>query len=699
MGNPVQEILQGRGGKKRQGLWLKRGIPFLLLFLTYLGLLLEFPLKRRGLWFLFSSSTIFLYVILYILRKDKNYSIEFLFSLLMLIAGSAQAFAIPWLRMVYFPFILYLTAFYGLKTIVSLLLLIPFLELSNFMNGEKLIEEITFIVFLASTAILSLFLKDKMKKTNKSPTPFLQRDNPPIPPLLKGGEVGLFIKGGLKGDFKEGTAGLDEIKSFSDEKGISHYLGSMFRPDEEIKELLMVAKNIIFADSVNLFVSSGGSLRLRCSTEESDGIIPSDEGLIYFCIKDKKPLILSDIGRKKIDVGYLKKDKFSSLVAVPVMDGNFPLGVVVADSARFHAFTTADSDTLQMFSKQIMRILRRERVYPQIYRSYTTLKVLNEESSKLLTSLDVDVIVQSLIEGAYRIVASEIIFFMAKGKEFEILHQIGLPPREKKVFNLKGTLLDIVVKNKEPFYLSDVRDYRAPIMPFKTDNIGSVFALPLLYEKDLLGILTFLSEKTNALNPYQIELLEVLGNQASTSIANARFHAEIERLAITDGLTGIFNHRHFQERLSQEFSRLERFSEPLSILILDIDNFKDINDTYGHPVGDSVLKAVADVIKKTIRNIDISARYGGEEFAVILLNTGARGALNMAERLRKAVMDKTFSAENKTFRVTVSIGISTCPDDGKRKEELIERADKALYHAKRTGRNRSILWSEINGQS
>jgi len=591
-----------------------------------------------------------------------------------MIAGSAQAFAIPWLRMVYFPFIVSLSAFYGLKTIVSLLLLIPFLELSNFLKGEKLVEEITFIVFLALTAVLSLFIMNKIKrKTMGSPS-------------LKIGEE------------TARSTGLEiDIKSFGDEKGISHYLGSMFKPDVEIKELLMVVKNIVFADSVTLFVSSGGSLRLRCSTEESGGIIPSDGGLIYFCINEKKPLISSDISEKKLDVGYLKKDKVSSLIAVPVMDGNFPLGVVVADSARFHAFTTADSDTLQMFSKQLMRILRRERVYPQIYRSYTTLKVLNEESSKLLTSLDVDVIVRSLIDGAYRIAASEIVFFMAKGKEFEILHQIGLPPQEKKVFNLKGTLLDIVVKNKEPFYLSDVRDYRAPIMPFKTENVGSVFALPMLYEKDLLGILTFLSEKTNALNPYQIELLGVFGNQASTSIANARFHAEIEKLAVTDGLTGLFNHRHFQERLSQEFSRLERFSEPMSILILDIDFFKDINDTYGHPVGDSVLKAVADVIRKTIRNIDIPARYGGEEFAVILLNTGARGALNMAERLRKTVMNKRFSAEDQTFKVTVSIGISTYPKDGKSKEELIEKADRALYQAKNSGRNRSMPWSEING--
>ncbi|OHE54637.1 MAG: hypothetical protein A2027_00035 [Thermodesulfovibrio sp. RBG_19FT_COMBO_41_18] len=658
---------------------IKKGLPFLLLFLTYLGLLLEFPLKRRGLWFLFSSATVSIYTVLHILKKEKNYSIEFLFSLALLIEGSVHAFAIPWLRMAYFPFMVFITAFYGQKTVISLLLLIPFLELGNFINGERLIEEITFILSLAATAGISLFLKDKMKKTNML---YGSKNNPPESPHTP--------------LWKTGAGGIDEIKSFNDEKVISHYLESMFKPDEEIKELLTAAKNIIFADSVTLFMSAGSILSFRCSTEESGSIIPSDGGLINLCIKEKKPLISSDIIEKKLEVGYLKKDKISSLVAVPVMDGNFPLGVITADSARFHAFSSADSDILQMFSKQLMRILQRERVYPQIYRSHTTLKILHEESSKLLSSLDMDVIVQSLTDGAYRIAPSEIVFFIAKGKEFEVLRQLGLPAQKKKIFTLKGTLLDMVVKNKEPFYLSDVRHYRSPIMPFKTDNLGSVFVLPMLYEKEILGMLALLSEKINALSPYQIELLEVLGNQASTSIANARFHAEIERLAITDGLTGLFNHRHFQERLSQEFSRIDRFSEPLSILIIDIDHFKKINDTYGHPVGDAVLKGVADKIRKTIRNIDISARYGGEEFAVILIGTDERGAMNMAERLRKAVMNKTFSTDKNTFSVTISIGISTYTKGIKRKEELIEKADKALYQAKRGGRNRSILWSEIN---
>jgi diguanylate cyclase (GGDEF)-like protein len=673
MGNPVQEILQGRGSEKRQDIWLKKGFPFFLLSLTYLGLLLELPSRKSTLWFPVSIITIAVYAILHIYRKDRTYALEFLFSFGLLIPGAVQALNLPWLRLVYFPFLVSLAAFYRSKTVLLFMIFIPLFEIKFLLNGTHLIEEIFLLSSLAATGGLSLLLVRTVKGTKavKSTIHSRKITLQPVEPAT-------------------------EMKSFNDEKVISHYFESMFKPEDEIKELLMVAKNTIFADSITLFVSTDHGLRLRCSTDKTDEFILSDRGLIYVCLKEKRPLVSFDIIERKLDVGYLKKEKISSFVAVPIMDGTFPLGVVSADSARFHAFSSADTDTLNTFSNQLVKILQRERVYPQIYRSYTTLKVLNEESAKLLSSLNVRVIAQTLIDGTLRIAPSISVFFLVKGNEVEILHHKGLDNLDKNVFSLKNTVLDMVVKNKEPLNLSDVRQYRSSIMPFKINNIGSVFVLPLLYERDLLGILVILSEETNAFNPYQIELLKVLGNQASISIANAKFHEEIERLAITDGLTGLFNHRHFQERAKQEFYRRGRFPEPISLLFIDIDHFKEINDTYGHPVGDSVLKGVSDIIKKTIRNIDFPARYGGEEFAVILIGTDARGALKMAERLRKAIMKKVFSAEAENFQITVSIGLSTHRDDIRSKEELIEEADKALYHAKRTGRNRCVLWSDMN---
>ncbi len=574
--------------------------------------------------------------------------------------------------MAYFPFIISLTPFYGPRTVLSLVFLIPFLELNNLLRGEIPVEYITFVLFLVVTAGISLSIRRRLTGEHANgPTP-AERE-----------EAGVMSPG-------------TEMKAVGDGRVVSDYFGSMFRPDDEIREVLLVAKNTIFADSVNLFMNSGGSLRLRCSTDESGGIIPSDSGLIDLCFKERKPIVSSDLNEKRLEAGYLKKDRISSLAAVPVTDGDFPLGVVTADSSRFHAFSSADSDILQTFSRQIMRVLQRERVYPQIHRSYESLKILGEESSKLLSSLDAEVIVRNLTGGAYRIAPSDMVFFTVKGEEFEVFYRTGQVRQEKKPVRPGGTVLDFAVKNREPVYISDVREYRSPVMPFKTDNIGSVFALPLLYERDILGVLVLLMGKTNALGSHQRDLLEVLVNQAATSLANARFHAEIERLAITDGLTGLFNHRHFQERLAHEFDRLGRFAEPVSLLLIDIDFFKKINDTYGHPVGDSVLRKVADIIRKTIRTVDIPARYGGEEFAVVLVGTDAGGAMKMAERLRKSVADAKFSSGRNTFGITISIGISTCTEDIKGKEALIERADKALYDAKGSGRNRSVLWSETN---
>ncbi len=556
------------------------------------------------------------------------------------------------------------------KKVISVLLLIPFFEVKNLIHKDRFFEDAAIIITLGITLGIFFILKKKLKNTRISDVDKRLYDLTP-----------------------------SEVISFNDEKGISYCLQSVFKPNEECSELLICAKNILSADAVNLFIISDSGFRLRCSTEETGSIIPSPEGIINLCFKEKRSFLTIDINEEQISPGYFKEGKISSLVAVPVMDGNYPLGVVAADSARFQAFSAADREVLEIISKQIARILQKERILPHIQRSYDSLKTLHEESSNLLSTLNIDKIAENLIKGAKRIASADVLFFIAKGGEFRIVHDTSISLDCNRKISLKGTLLDMAIKNKEAINISNVKDYRTPILPFRRDNLKSVFALPLFYENDLLGILALLSEEVNAFNPYQIELLEVLGNQASTSIANARFHAEIERLAITDGLTGLFNHRYFQEKLSEEFNRVERFSTPLSLLLIDIDYFKKINDTYGHPVGDTVLKKISGIIRKTIRSVDIPARYGGEEFALILPGTDSSGAMNMAERLRKAIMDVSFSADNVVFKVTVSIGISTNPkgvkEKIKNKEELIERADKALYEAKNKGRNKSIHWSML----
>jgi diguanylate cyclase (GGDEF)-like protein len=159
--------------------------------------------------------------------------------------------------------------------------------------------------------------------------------------------------------------------------------------------------------------------------------------------------------------------------------------------------------------------------------------------------------------------------------------------------------------------------------------------------------------------------------------------ASIAEVAIKDGLTELFDHSTFLAKLETEIRRYKRYGSEVSLIMIDLDDFKNFNDTYGHQEGDRILRGVAALIKKTTRDLDIAARYGGEEFAIILPQTGSSQAAGIAERLREQVA-KTFCGDRK---VTISLGVAACPGDAKSARELVKKADRALYQSKANGKN------------
>ncbi len=205
-------------------------------------------------------------------------------------------------------------------------------------------------------------------------------------------------------------------------------------------------------------------------------------------------------------------------------------------------------------------------------------------------------------------------------------------------------------------------------------------------------LIASLSAKNQALLEMNREL-EAKIHERTHELAEA--NTRLAQLAVTDGLTGLYNHRHLHERLALEVERSQRSGLPLSLLMLDVDHFKQFNDSYGHPAGDEVLRQVARVLNDTRRANDVVARYGGEEFAVILVDTAKFTAAKVAERVRERIAAHDFAdaatKASKGTTITVSLGVATFPDDGGDAEALVRAADTALYAAKRAGRNRVVL--------
>lgn len=227
--------------------------------------------------------------------------------------------------------------------------------------------------------------------------------------------------------------------------------------------------------------------------------------------------------------------------------------------------------------------------------------------------------------------------------------------------------------------------------------LRSLLVIPLIMDNKLIGVVAVGKKNPYAFDHKHLQILSSLGGQAAVVMANSMLYKKIEKLAITDGLTKVYNHRHFYKRIEEEAERAKRYGTKFSLIMLDIDYFKKFNDKYGHRAGDGALQFVSRGIIANTRALDVVCRYGGEEFAIILPETESDSSVYVAERIRKTIQDTFFPVSEglEPVSVTVSIGTATFPSDSDDTNELIEMADKALYYSKKSGRNRVSSWHEL----
>ena len=269
---------------------------------------------------------------------------------------------------------------------------------------------------------------------------------------------------------------------------------------------------------------------------------------------------------------------------------------------------------------------------------------------------------------------------------------------EKIKFEMEAPLVKFFLKHRTPVYLNKLETFKEledHCKKFK--ELGIYLVAPIIYSEKLQGIIGT-SEKLFGKNFSQIdfEIFHILVNIISISIGNACLYEEVKKLSLTDAMTNLHNYRYFEGRLKEELNRARRNRSKVSLLMLDIDHFKNYNDTLGHQAGDDALRQVGTILKSTVRDDDIVTRYGGEEFCIILPGISKRGMKILGERIRKRIEKNPFYKEEvqPSGKLTVSLGGATFPDDGKDFDDMLQRSDESLYKAKSMGRNQLRLFNE-----
>jgi diguanylate cyclase (GGDEF)-like protein len=434
-------------------------------------------------------------------------------------------------------------------------------------------------------------------------------------------------------------------------------------------------------------------------------MIPLGEGILGWMAKERRAVSIDDLQNQKEPLDYDDGSVVPrSLLTVPVLDQDLFEGLLCIDSLADHAFSGQDEEVLRLMAEEIVTVLTYYREQQRMSQRTRVTSALLEISKSLGSRLDLDHRLEITAASAKEIIDYDrcFIFLVEPGERRMTVKAVkGYDPAVVDYnFPLTNGLLSIIVKNRQVLLFSQLPEQRMKHKIFPDGckisvDCQSFLGLPLIIEDRTIGVVLFLSEKENAFTTYDRHVLSILCNHVAISIAEAQAHAQVERLAITDGLTGVYNHRRFQERLQEEFVRNARHPEPFSILMIDIDYFKKINDTFGHPAGDAVLKMIAKLLAKMVRKLDVVARYGGEEFVVLLLKTDSMQAWQMAERIRKTIESAPIDWQGQKIEATVSIGIASQPEEATQREELIACADKALYSSKRSGRNRSTLFKDL----
>jgi diguanylate cyclase (GGDEF)-like protein len=430
------------------------------------------------------------------------------------------------------------------------------------------------------------------------------------------------------------------------------------------------------------------------------GPLPAGEGALGGAVRRRAAVRLH--GDLKPVHYYLDATRPVALLAVPLIErrGGNVRGVLVVDRISGDAFADEDEALLRTLAAEVLRAVDAERLMRDVRetrvqadRFYQAIQRLNR-AQKLAEVLDEVIgVAQQMVQVDLAAVVLADDPAPGRARVARVVAGAGMRGVELEglEFPAGEGLVGSAMSRDVTLPLAEVDPAKTPILGATSlRGLSSLKVVPLKAGAAVLGALVLGARQRGAYSREVVLQLEVVAMQAGQSIERARLFDRTELLATTDGLTGLTNHRTFQERLEGQLAQAQRYGKRMSLLLCDVDHFKTVNDTYGHPVGDEVLRGLARTLLREARGTDVVARYGGEEFAIVMPETDGAGAVVIAERIRDRVSRLVFQTPQGPLRVTISLGAATFPDHASGKAELVERADGCLYHAKRHGRNQTV---------
>lgn len=486
-------------------------------------------------------------------------------------------------------------------------------------------------------------------------------------------------------------------------RAINEEISSELHLPPLLNSILKKARNLLNASvgEIAFYNEATGNLDIVISEFEGIDVQPATtqklgEGILGYVAQTRAPLIVENYGLwENRSPQYAGLNDYHA-ISVPLLAGDDLVGAIsIGRSLSKKSFTEADVRLLGLFSVQATIAIRNARLFEQAKQRAAEAETLSEAGATVAESLRMEEAIQQILKQLERVIKHNSATVQILQDDYvEVIGERGLPQGK----SLLGTRFYLsenapsarVINQRQPVLSGDTsHDFEKVIY---TQETKPFLGVPLIVQERVIGVLAIYNHVSNSFTTKQVHLVQAFANQVAIVIENARLFERVEKLAITDPLTGLLNRRYFFELFENEVERAKRYHLPFSILLMDIDHFKLVNDYHGHQVGDQVLQKTALKIKDCLREVDVLARYGGEEFIALLPNTDPEQALLSAERLRCVIENMLFETTTDTLKITLSLGVAgfDLAQSGS-VDVLLAHADKALYQAKQLGRNQVVV--------